>query len=213
MPPDFGPLLNGGLDLLPPGLPLPPKLGLGFHPGFPAGRWPGPESARGGRGATEPSPSSRRNGRLDGPPGLESNERFGAPEYGRLPLPPFHPEDEDLSVGAPGFFHPTDEDLSAGAPDFFHPTDEDLSVGAPDLLLGRAPPARGLPLLVVKGRARPPSPRNGRGEPGRSEPERSKLGRTELDRPPPERPAPARPKSGRDGGRGELGRSPPGRPA
>jgi hypothetical protein len=183
LPPDFGPLLNGGLDLLPPGLPLPPKLGLGFHPGFPAGRWPGPESARGGRGATEPSPSSRRNGRLDGPPGFESNERFGAPEYGRLPLPPFHP------------------------------TDEDLSVGAPDLLLGRAPPARGLPLLVVKGRARPPSPRNGRGEPGRSEPERSKLGRTVLDRPPPERPAPERPKSGRDGGRGELGRSPPGRPA
>jgi len=31
----------------------------------------------------------------------------------------------------------------------------------PDLLLGRAPPARGLPLLVVKGRDCPPSPRKG----------------------------------------------------
>ena len=34
----------------------------------------------------------------------------------------------------------------------------------PGLLFGRAPPARGLPLLVVKGRGNPVSPRNGRGE-------------------------------------------------
>jgi hypothetical protein len=53
----------------------------------------------------------------------------------------------------------------------FHPTDEDLSVWAPGLLLGRAPPARGLPLLVVKGRASPPSPRKGREELERPAPE------------------------------------------
>ena len=41
----------------------------------------------------------------------------------------------------------------------FHPPDEGLSEWPPDLnglLLGRAPPGRGLPLLEVKGRARPP---------------------------------------------------------
>ena len=37
------------------------------------------------------------------------------------------------------------------------------------LLLGRAPPARGLPLLVVNGRASPPSLRKGLGAPGRAE--------------------------------------------
>jgi len=38
-PPGFEPPLNGGLDLPPaPGFPLPPKLGLGFQAGFPAGR-------------------------------------------------------------------------------------------------------------------------------------------------------------------------------
>lgn len=36
--------------------------------------------------------------------------------------------------------------------------------GLNGLLLGRAPPARGLPLLVVKGRARPLSPRGGRAD-------------------------------------------------
>lgn len=60
----------------------------------------------------------------------------------------------------PGF-HPTDENLSAGA--------SDLN-GFPGLLLGRAPPARGLPLLVVKGRAKPPSPRKGLVVLGRFEP-------------------------------------------
>ena len=60
----------------------------------------------------------------------------------------------------------------------FHPADEDLPAGAPDLLLGRAPPARGLPLLVVKGRARPPSPRKGLAPPERAdEAGLSKLGR------------------------------------
>ena len=43
------------------------QLGWGFQPGFPPGRWPGPESVRGGRGANEPSPSSRRNEGLAGP--------------------------------------------------------------------------------------------------------------------------------------------------
>ena len=78
----------------------------------------------------------------------------------------------------------------------FHPTDEDLSVGAPGLnglLLGRAPPARGLPLLVVKGRdeevGRSKAGRLGR---GLSEPDRPKLGRSEYDR-------------------GALGRAPPAR--
>jgi len=49
------------------------------------------------------------------------------------------------------------------------------------LLLGRAPPARGLPLLVVKGRERPPSPRKGPAE--RSELERSELELPEVERP------------------------------
>jgi hypothetical protein len=40
------------------------------------------------------------------------------------------------------------------------------------LLLGRAPPARGLPLLVVKALGGPPSLRNGLDELGRSELER-----------------------------------------
>lgn len=48
----------------------------------------------------------------------------------------------------------------------------------PGLLLGRAPPARGLPLLVLKGRAKPPSLRNGG---------------PELERPAPEVPALDRP--------------------
>jgi len=56
--------------------------------------------------------------------------------------------------------------------------------GLKGLLLGRAPPALGLPLLVVKGRARLSSVRGGRegpalerpGAAGRPEPERSKRG-------------------------------------
>lgn len=61
-----------------------------------------------------------------------------------------------------------------------------LGAALEGLLLGRAPPARGLPLLVVKGRARPPSLRR-----GRAELERPVLGRPapvlpELDRPEPE---------------------------
>jgi hypothetical protein len=53
--------------------------------------------------------------------------------------------------------------------------------GLNGLLLGRAPPALGLPLLVVKGRPRPPSARGGREgpalvRPGAPELERSKRG-------------------------------------
>jgi hypothetical protein len=51
------------------------------------------------------------------------------------------------------------------------------------LLLGRAPPARGLPLLVVKARGRPPSLLNGRLEPGREELGRSEYGLGVLGRP------------------------------
>jgi len=54
---------------------------------------------------------------------------------------------DELKAGLPGF-HPTDEDLSAGAPGLEKPA-------LNGLLLGRAPPARGLPLLVVNGRAEP----------------------------------------------------------
>ena len=117
-PPGFEPPLNGGLDLAPaPGLPLPPKLGFGFQAGLPAGRWLGPESVRGGRGANGRSPSSRRNEGLAGAPGFAPKDRAGAPVFGRPPG--------------------------------FHPVDEGLSPVRPGLLLGRAPPARGLPLLVV----------------------------------------------------------------
>jgi len=167
-PPDLEPPLNGGRELPPEfGLPLPPKLGFGFQPGLPPVRGPEPESARGGRGANEPSPSSRRNEGLAGPPGpldFVPNDRFGAPVFGRPPG-----------------FHPVDEGLS----------DEGLSPLGRGLLLGRAPPARGLPLLVVNGRANPPSPRKGReelgrGEPGRSEPALSELDLSELDRPEPD---------------------------
>ena len=58
----------------------------------------------------------------------------------------------------------------------------------PGLLLGRAPPARGTPLLVVKGRASPlllwnglPTPDRAE-EAGRSKLERLGLGRLELGR-------------------------------
>ena len=163
MPPGRGPLFDGGLDLPPaPGLPFPPKLGLGFQPGFPPGRWPGPDSVRGGRAANEPSPSSRWKGRLPGPPGLESPP-------GLEPTPGLGVKDR---FGAP----------PEGRPPGFHPTDEDLSAEAPDLLLGRGPPARGLPLLVVNGRARFPG----------GPPSERKDGREELGRPPPERPGPER---------------------
>jgi len=152
-PPGFEPLLNGGLELLPaPGLPLPPKLGLGFQPGFPPGSWPEPESVRGGRGANEPSPSSRRNEGRAEPPGFEPKDLAGAPVFGR--------------------------------PLGFHPVDEGLSPVRPGLLLGRAPPARGLPLLVVKGRGIPPSPRKERDEPARSELDRPEPDGGALERPP-----------------------------
>ena len=159
-PPGLEPPLNGGLDLPPElGFPLPPKLGLGFQPGLPPGRAPDPESVRGGRGANELSPSSRRNEGLADPPGLAPNDRAGAPVLDRPPG--------------------------------FHPVDEGLSPVRPGLLFGRAPPARGLPLLVVNGRANPPSPRKGRDELGRGGPERSEpglseLGLSELDRPEPD---------------------------
>jgi hypothetical protein len=80
---------------------------------------------------------------------------------GRLP-PDFHPTDEDLSVGAPGLTLwlglaelpglGLEREPEAGLPGL------ELDLGfqpgpalakAPGLLLGRAPPARGLPLLVV----------------------------------------------------------------
>ena len=160
-PPGLEPPLNGGLDLLPElGLPLPPKLGFGFQPGFPPVRGPDPESVRGGRGANEPSPSSRRNEGLADPPGfapplgLEPNDRAGAPVFDRPPG--------------------------------FHPVEEGLSPVGRGLLFGRAPPARGLPLLVVNGRANPPSPRKGRDELGRDEPDRSEPDLSELDRPGPD---------------------------
>jgi len=122
------------------GLLGPPKLGLGFHPGLlgglePDGRGPEPAAAR---GVNEPSPASRRKGRLAGPEDFDSNGRLGAAPKERPPG-----------------FRPADADLSPG------------------LLLGRAPPGRGIPLLVVKGRARPPSLRKGLDALGRSEAGRS----------------------------------------
>lgn len=101
-------------------------------------------------------------------------------------------------------------------PVFFSP--RGLSPERPGLLLGRAPPARGLPLLVVKGRASPSLLRGGRCGPessvrgrlgrlpsklGRSLPGRPKLGRPVLGLPVPGRENPER--SGR--GRSEEGRS------
>ena len=156
-PPGFEPPLNDGLDLPPaPGLLLPPKLGLGFQPGLPAGRWLGPESERGGRGANEPSPSSRRNEGLAEPPGFAPKDRAGAPVFGRPPG--------------------------------FHPVDDGLSPVRPGLLLVRAPPARGLPLLVVNGRGIPLSPRKGRDEAGLSELDRPVPEGRKLDGGAPERP-------------------------
>ena len=71
------------------------------------------------------------------------------------------------------------------------------------LLLGRAPPALGTPLLVVKGRERPPSPRKGLAAPDRgsesgdSEAERLGRGRSEYGRGALGRPEPARLEPGR----------------
>jgi hypothetical protein len=65
-------------------------------------------------------------------------------------LPDFHPTDEDLSAGAPGLG--LERVPEAGLPGLkldlgFQPGP--ALAKAPGLLLGRAPPARGLPLLVV----------------------------------------------------------------
>jgi len=63
--------------------------------------------------------------------------------YARIWSHIYHPNDEDLSSGAPDSYHPNDEDLSSGAPDIDHPNDEDLSSGAPDSEMW------GTPLYVV----------------------------------------------------------------
>ena len=92
----------------------------------------------------------------------------------------------------------------------FHPEPD----GFPGLLLGLAPPARGLPLLVVNGLARPPSLRNGRGDSLRPPPSLPELARPKLARPDPApplgRPVPLRPPSLRGvNGRGLNCRGPP----
>ena len=94
------------------------------------------------------------------PPGLGLNR---APEGG-LPGPPY------LGLGFQPGFHPTDESAAA-------------DLGAPGLVPGGAPPARGFPLLVVKGRAEPASPRKGRLEAGPLELTLSAPGRLGLGRP------------------------------
>ena len=130
---------------------------------------------------------------LEPPPGL-------GPDLGRE-LPPGLPPKLGLPPKAGLGFHPvpvrrSDEGPEERGPDFGRSL-------APGLLLGRAPPGRGLPLLVVKARGSPPSLRNGRDE---------------LLRPPsvrggPERPVEGRPEEGRlDAGRSEPDLSEPGLP-
>ena len=134
-------------------------------------------------------------GRL--PPGLGP---LGRPEAGfRPPVLPLKPgpdfENPDGLAPKADFERPPEEGLPAPPGFGFHaglPVDD----GPERLLLGRAPPARGLPVLVVKGRERSPSARGGRPDPnsrapmrlpgreplGRSNDGRSKRGRSGLGR-------------------------------
>ncbi len=118
---------------------------------------------------------------------------------GRLDAP-FAPPLEKLPDFAPG--RPAGLLLPPKAGFGFHPVPVRRSVRAsslrgrnpsrcdPGLLLGRAPPARGLPVLVVKGRARPPCERK-----GLTPLERSPCGLVPSERPPPERSKEGRPRA------------------
>lgn len=149
-----------------------------FPPGLPPGRLPpGPfppglgPPVRPAAGFRSPPVLPLKPGPdFENPPGLAPKAVFARPPEAGLPAPP-------------GFgFHPGF-----------------LVEGPERLLLGRAPPARGLPVLVVKGRERSPSARGGRPAPnsrapvrrgpplgrallGRSKEGRSKRGRSGLGR-------------------------------
>lgn len=150
----------------PPGLP-PPGLPLGPDFENPPGRGPDRLPAPGlllppnaGLGF-QPVPVLR-SGRASSPRGLNPSPPSPRGVNGRFAGPEPRPAPELRPAPAP----------------------YDRPPSFPGLLLGRAPPARGLPLLVVKGRARLSSVRGGRegpalerpGAAGRPEPERSKRG-------------------------------------
>ena len=149
------------------------------------------------------------------PPGLPPGRLPPGRPVGGFRLPPVLPLKPGPDLGKPpdlgleaGFERPAEGGLPA-------PVDLDFQAGFPvddpeRLLLGRAPPGRGLPVLVVKGRERSPSGRGGWPAPNSRGPERPEppLGRAPLGRTTDGPPGNGRSKRGRSGlGRSDIERS------
>jgi hypothetical protein len=141
------------------------KFGLGFHP-EPLLRTGRVSSLR-GRNPSEPSDRGEPSVRA-------ANGRGGLPEAalpassrpkGRLAGAPERPDPRPASLLSNGRLPKLGrESEPLRGPLRPAPAPYERPPSLPGLLLGRGPPARGLPLLVVNGRAKPPSLRKGLAE-------------------------------------------------